>query len=55
MSVGLSVCRSVCLQSALWQNGCVDLDAAWDNGGVGRGMGVLYGWVLLKWKGQYWG
>jgi len=26
----------------------VDLDAAWDNGGVGRGMGVLYGWVLLE-------
>jgi len=28
--IGQSVCVSVCLESVLWQNGCLDPDAVWD-------------------------
>jgi len=42
-SVGRSVCRSVCLESVLWQNGWLHPDAMGIMSGVGRGMGVLDG------------
>jgi len=41
--VGLSVCRSVCMESVLWQNDWVDPDAVWMVIGFGRGMVVLDG------------
>jgi len=37
------MCRSVCLEDVLSQNGRLDLDAVWDGEWVGRGMGVLDG------------
>jgi len=51
-SVGLSVC----LESVLWQNGWVDLDAIWGGErGWLRDVYIRLGWLSAKGKGQFWG
>jgi len=54
--VSRSVGRSVCPESVLWQNGCLDPDAVWDGEwGRSRDGCIRWGWLSSKRKGQIWG
>jgi len=54
--VGWSVCRSVCSESVLWQNGWLDLDAIWDDEwGRPRDGCIKWVWWSLKGKENFWG
>ena len=52
LSVGLSVCPSVCLSGALWQNGRLDPDYRLDGSRDEAGVGV---WRSVHGKGYFWG
>ena len=56
LSVGLSVCPSVCLCSALWKNGGLDPDAVWHRRSDGSRDEVGGGiWRPVHRRGTFWG
>jgi len=49
------MCRSVCLESVLCQNGWLDRMPFGVVSAVGRRMDVLDGVVIIEGEGQFWG